>query len=64
MLDGEEAASGSLPPAGLSSVAQDLQALLLQLTTPAMGTSTLQLGTPSPPPWQYASMTLSYPTSF
>lgn len=37
------------------------------LTTPVMGTSTLQLWTLSPPPWQYApkpSTTLSYPTSF
>lgn len=37
------------------------------LTTPAMGTSPLQLPIPFPPPWQFAPklpMAHSYPTSF
>lgn len=65
---GEEAASGPLPPAGLSSIAQHLQALLLPSHRPCHGHSHPAAPTPLPlSPWQYApkpSRTLSYSTSF
>lgn len=67
MLKSEEAASGSLPSAGLSSIGQDLQPLLLPSQHPCHWHIHPAARTPFPPPRQYApkpSMALSYPISF